>query len=226
MNQRTGVNDDATTEPTGYLIPAPTDPAERARGEAGVARRRAAGSIYVGDNPKPTTPAIDPFTDFKCDGCGGAFSALNLPVSRLGHNGARHLLACSACTAATIPTADATADADTWPYWQTEPCPAWCGEQHAAQDADQERRHFGGGSGISLTLAKPEKWANGPGPRDFEWRPPVMFVEFAQGWRESEPELQLTRGEEDQDPLRLTVAEAHQLHDQLTELFALDSKTR
>jgi hypothetical protein len=51
-----------------------------------------------------------------CDACGAAFGPTRLPVARLGHNGARHLLACMDCAPST--------------------CPMWCDARHNAVEVE------------------------------------------------------------------------------------------
>lgn len=51
----------------------------------------------AGIPPDQPAPSAEP-DPWACDACGAAFGPTRLPVARLGHNGARHLLACMDCT--------------------------------------------------------------------------------------------------------------------------------
>lgn len=116
-------------------------------------------------------PAIDPFAAFNCDGCGIAFSAENLPVTRLGHDGTRHLLGCSAC--ADVPAAvdlPALKDALTMAQRNGRACVV-CGK------SDYSLKPAGKLLGLGVVECDIHEWE-----RKKQASPPVWMTEPCPGW--------------------------------------------
>lgn len=105
--------------------------------------------------------------------------------------------------------ADPPASDEPRPYWQSDPCPAWCEQRHSDADCVEDRRHVGGAEPIPLTLAEPVTRRTGAGRDDVEWTPPVLIVDIVQGWRECAPEIRLSN--DTTALLRLTEAEGRAL---------------
>lgn len=88
------------------------------------------------------------------------------------------------------------------PYWQTEPCPAWCREEHRDDDMPDEREHHSGYRAVPLREMPPVELAAGAVPPD-------LRASLVQGVREAEPLVELAAG--DGEPIRLRLAEAAEL---------------
>ena len=125
--------------------------------------------------------------------------------------------------AAVTAIVDAEPDAGSQrPFWQTEPCPAWCTNDHHDSDFFEDRDHWVNGAGIDLGLYRTEYGEGKIGPGE-------LILSATQHYRDAEPEVGLTvpvtkpgtrhdtAGDQD---LQMTVAEARQLRDALSELLA------
>jgi hypothetical protein len=121
------------------------------------------------------------------------------------------------------PTATPAPDDEQQPYWQFDPCPAWCEETHSDADSVEDRRHVGGTDPIPLTLAEPVVQRTGAGRSDIVWAAPMLSVDIVQGWREVEPQVRLSTDAE--TVLQLTEAEAHALLDRLSALLSGETRT-
>jgi hypothetical protein len=109
------------------------------------------------------------------------------------------------------------------PFWQTEPCPAWCTEDHEARDFFGDRQHWWTvDAEIDLTMCQSQY----PGE---VWGPGSMALATHQHYREAEPVVDLvvptlepsgTRITNGEQGVQMTVAEARQLRDTLSELLA------
>ena len=109
------------------------------------------------------------------------------------------------------------------PYWQTSPCPAWCRADHNADLFFEDRNHWTSSRCVDLTLY--EALAD----RDEERAPGQLFVGVSQHYREAEPEIKLVVPTVESKRshvvvgelgVRLTVAEARALRDELTAMLA------
>lgn len=86
------------------------------------------------------------------------------------------------------------------PFWQTGPCPKWCYGDHADSDFVDDRFHFGGTVGTTLTLEAPYPVGDG------EVVPHRLDADLYQGYRETEPHV--TFGLRNGFGVRITVREA------------------
>ncbi|WP_185949051.1 MULTISPECIES: DUF6907 domain-containing protein [unclassified Microbispora] len=98
------------------------------------------------------------------------------------------------------------------PYWQTEPCPAWCREEHRDDDMPDEREHHSGYRAVPLREMPPVELAAGAVPPD-------LRASLVQGVREAGPVVELATG--DCAPVRLRLAEVAELTAALGGLAAL-----
>lgn len=104
-------------------------------------------------------------------------------------------------------------DGPSVPYWQTTPCPAWCGYQHRDDDVLEDRGHLSDWVGrVRLALVDRERFLVEMGPRAVT--DPDLNVQVLQGEREVEPRVQLGFGES-RVTFHMTVGEALALADEL-----------
>jgi len=137
--------------------------------------------------------------------------------------------------AATLTTAVAEQSA-AWPFWKTEPCPAWCDGGHEDGDDREDRNHWflSGGQPIELSLHDPWYVPGYPAAANVTGRdipaafgPQHLDVAVVQHYRASAPDVLLSVPRFDQDDradgemeVRLTTAEAAALRDRLTVVLA------
>ena len=118
-----------------------------------------------------------------------------------------------------------------WPFWKTEPCPAWCDGSHMDSDFDSDRNHWlTGGAVVELSLHDPWRVPACPASENVTGRdipaaygPHHLDVAAVQHYRASAPDVLLAvplfgsdEGEMSEMEVRLTTAEAAALRDRLT----------
>lgn len=104
------------------------------------------------------------------------------------------------------------------PYYLTGPCPAWCALDHDdVQWAAEDRRHGSAENEITLT-AMPAIVDEEDGKVVIE--PRVLRASLEAHYREAEPRVNISHGEEADAAVYLTLAEAQELADNLLELIA------
>jgi hypothetical protein len=95
------------------------------------------------------------------------------------------------------------------PFWQTQPCPAWCWSNHSKSDGDLDRYHASRWSkSVKLTTMDPVR-------HDFKdlkvyFTPVKAVVYLNQGYRETQPRVVVEDGN-GRFELDLTLAEAQRL---------------
>lgn len=104
------------------------------------------------------------------------------------------------------------------PYWQDEPCPAWCAypEGHRSHDHPDDRVHMGTSWEIILTLKDPVVTVPLDPAGEIEVSIPRLDAYLQQHWREREPRVDLAVN--DEPGILLTLAEAAQLAETLADL--------
>lgn len=116
------------------------------------------------------------------------------------------------------------------PFWQTESCPTWCtiGDRgvnpHSDGDAHDDRNHLAFGDAIELTL-----YDGNPNALEGYQAFPAAFVSAEQHYRAAEPTVRITvpthpkpgdaHWEYGETDLNMTLAEARELRDSLSELI-------
>lgn len=108
------------------------------------------------------------------------------------------------------------------PFWQTEPCPAWCTNRHEDSDQHGDRSHWAPVASVDLALytAKGGEGEYGSGE---------LLIGATQHYRAAEPEIDLTvpttRGTSyiasGEQGVRMSVDEARAVRDQLSQLLGL-----
>ena len=123
--------------------------------------------------------------------------------------------------AATIAVANGHApDLPARPYWQDQPCPAWCRVvvPHQDHSLPEDRFHMSPHHDVTLTLEAPDviRFPDGNGGTVLEVSPSFTTAGLLQGWREREARVILTHaGTHD---IELTVVEARELAETLSGL--------
>lgn len=102
------------------------------------------------------------------------------------------------------------------PFWLTSPCPKWCTGNHASRDAVEDRRHVGEDLATVLTA---EDGTITPGAVPGA-EPKVAECCLWQEYREAEPRIWLSHGDQGPENIRLTLAEAEQVAADLLALVA------
>ena len=100
-------------------------------------------------------------------------------------------------------------------YWQTEPCPPWCGftADHTDADAVEDRNHVSGWEGtVRLSLVDPSL----EDLRDGCDEPEYAAVHVVQHYRECTPRIWLGQSQTNTG-WYLTVDEAREIAEQLTQ---------
>jgi len=93
------------------------------------------------------------------------------------------------------------------PHWLTGPCPPWCEAEHEARDARDDRRHMAYTGWVQLSLYDAaESVVEG------EYQPETLGVAIEQHVENAAPTVILYQEDDD---VRLTLAEAEQLRDRL-----------
>lgn len=109
------------------------------------------------------------------------------------------------------------------PFWQTQPCPVWCGSDHHVHHDGPDRMHWSDWCG-KMRLSLHDAVAPFP-DRPLDVTPVTLFTCLRQGYRESEAFVSVEQeiGEDGVDSVRmeLTLAEAEQLARQLTKAVRL-----
>lgn len=126
-----------------------------------------------------------------------------------------------------LPQATTTTEAITpRPFWQAEPCPAWCQSKHEDGDFYADRDHFwSAGDELELTLYHAAHGGD-------EYGPGTMTIMVSQHHRASAPEIELAMPTakahmyivDGVESVRMTIAEAHALRDRLAEIIATLAK--
>lgn len=111
------------------------------------------------------------------------------------------------------------------PYWQTMPCPSWCGGYHKRGDGGSDRTHMGTWSReVRLSLYDAELYIHAPGVHDHI--PVDLQVYLQQDFREFEPRVMVepANSRSELSATQLTLDEALKLGKAL--LAAVERATR
>jgi hypothetical protein len=100
------------------------------------------------------------------------------------------------------------------PFWQVEPCPAWCTTTHEDADACEDRIHVGDYWWLTMTMENPIIRAQSDSGTDCQ--PAQTGVRLEQGWREIEARVTLVCRD---DYMALTLGGASELAGALTSLL-------
>ncbi|MFI7148429.1 DUF6907 domain-containing protein [Nonomuraea sp. NPDC050022] len=95
------------------------------------------------------------------------------------------------------------------PYWQTEPCPAWCRDVHKGSDEESDRLHTSPWQITPVTTMDMENFGHGSGLPS--WVAHTAEVSLQQGYREVEPRVLMHDAANDRYHLYLTLDETKQL---------------
>jgi hypothetical protein len=123
--------------------------------------------------------------------------------------------------AATIAAANGHApDLADRPYWQDQPCPAWCRVvvPHQDHSPPEDRFHMSPHYDVTLTLEAPDvvRFPDGDGGTVLEVSRSFITAGLLQGWREREARVILTHAAT--HDIELIVAEARELAEALSGL--------
>jgi hypothetical protein len=110
-----------------------------------------------------------------------------------------------------------TGTATAQPFWQDQPCPAWCKmtAPHADSDSVEERLHMSPFHLVDLTTEDAD--VSRPVPGVLEVSPSFLTAQLEQHHRERDPRVLMLHG--DVHMVHLTLSEATQLRDALTSLL-------
>ena len=130
--------------------------------------------------------------------------------------------------AATISMANGHApDLAERPYWQDQPCPAWCRVVVPHQDhtPPEDRFHMSPIHDVTLTLEVADvfRFPDRTGGTVLEVSPSFITAGLLQGWREREARVILTHAAT--HDIELTVAEARELAEALSGLVRQAAET-
>ncbi len=112
------------------------------------------------------------------------------------------------------------------PYWLQRPCPRWCEDtsQHREGDHPDDRIHFSLSHTIWLSTEDPTVETHGtrsadgcPDPDSWQVWPAEVRLWLRQDYREAEPRIGF--GADDSKDVHLTIAEAAELRDLLSQLI-------
>ena len=129
-------------------------------------------------------------------------------------------------TTTTIPAAEAilmanghAPDLPARPYWQDQPCPAWCHllVPHKDHDRPEDRHHMAPFHDIQLTLEAADviRIPSADGQVALEVSPSFITAGLVQGWRDREARVTLVHAAT--HDIELTVGEAAELAEALAE---------
>jgi len=106
------------------------------------------------------------------------------------------------------------------PFWLAAPCPEWCTGRHASHDAIEDRRHVGEDLTTVLTA---EDGMITPGTFPVAAEPRAAEACLMQHYREAEPVVWFSLGDNAGQEFRMTLAEAEQV---AADMLALVARAR